>query len=467
MATKLDSTGIPAILKLQELTKEEKAAALTVLLLVFPGVIIINIFGFVPKFGLLFVLAPAAILALLNFRMALLMFFLSFFVNYIYFYTLSVSTIAGIVLTGSYFITHTFREGELKNPLLFPLLILLTGFLPSIFKSIDPATTIILYTQLFVFAGIITALNSGFRRDDVVKFFMAGFLTLAVFNVISIFIGSFMGRNRVFGFAGIMFVDYAGLLLSFLLPVILYTKKRRFLYVSVFVFILLGLILTQTRNAWISTLITISLILFSYIRSETSIAQKTKKVLQVFVVLFILAAVALIAYQINPTAFSRVTNPGYRGPIQSEEDLAAIGTFATRMFIWITAFQAFIQNPLLGVGIYSFPFSSGAYSTLDPIIYEMFVRNLSPHLTLLEVLSETGIIGFAAFGIFIWHYIKLISGNLRFGKSRHDKIVLAKSWAGVYILFSMLLTDAWLWGHGLILWGVIIAMNLAVQKEAV
>jgi O-antigen ligase len=90
---------------------------------------------------------------------------------------------------------------------------------------------------------------------------------------------------------------------------------------------------------------------------------------------------------------------------------------------------------------------------------------LSPHITFLANLAETGIIGFVGFLIFLgsslWMGIKSV--NLAFSEEQifYSIIILALQF---YILFSMFLTDAWLWGQCGMLWGVVLGLSIANYK---
>jgi O-antigen ligase len=142
-----------------------------------------------------------------------------------------------------------------------------------------------------------------------------------------------------------------------------------------------------------------------------------------------------------------------------------INSLVTRYFIWSIAWDAFASNPATGVGIYGFPFISKEYSTLDDFLYESFVERLTPHETFLAILTESGIIGFLGFVIFLISTIVFAIKSYLISKSVEElfysEIIL---WLTLYTLFSMIITDAWLWGHGIVLWGLLIGMSIANRK---
>jgi O-antigen ligase len=102
---------------------------------------------------------------------------------------------------------------------------------------------------------------------------------------------------------------------------------------------------------------------------------------------------------------------------------------------------------------------------LDDFLYESFVERLTPHETFLAILTESGIIGFLGFVIFLISTIVFAIKSYLISKSVEElfysEIIL---WLTLYTLFSMIITDAWLWGHGIVLWGLLIGMSIANRK---
>lgn len=112
-------------------------------------------------------------------------------------------------------------------------------------------------------------------------------------------------------------------------------------------------------------------------------------------ILFVSIAIigCLIVYWVNSYssmisfAVERVTNIGSEGD----------GT-SYRVFLWESAIEMWVRNPIIGVGI-------GQFISYSPEIFGYTFYNI-PHNTYLTFLSETGILGFCAF---IWFPLYLIS----------------------------------------------------------
>ena len=82
------------------------------------------------------------------------------------------------------------------------------------------------------------------------------------------------------------------------------------------------------------------------------------------------------------------------------------------MFIWHTAINTFSRKPLIGIGLYSFKYTSKEYYTIPKPFFKQYVENRTPHVAYLEVLVESGIIGFLGFLIFLFSVHKLLFKSL-------------------------------------------------------
>jgi hypothetical protein len=83
----------------------------------------------------------------------------------------------------------------------------------------------------------------------------------------------------------------------------------------------------------------------------------------------------------------------------------------------------------------------------------------------LAVLTETGILGFAGFTIFLISTLRMGHRSLRVSHSRLEKFFsLGILSLQVYVCFSMAVTDAWLWGQCGMLWSIILGISIANYK---
>ena len=229
---------------------------------------------------------------------------------------------------------------------------------------------------------------------------------------------------------------------------------------------LYALLFTQTRNAWLSSGVVVIGILIQYtIRSFKE--KKSFSFLFIKVALFLISIIFVIV-QLNQSdlaIFERVNISAFSNTELTGETLKTTGSLITRFFLWDTALNAFFANPFTGIGLYTFPFLSFKYSTLDPLMYKMFVELLPPHQTFLAILCETGIIGFIGFVFLISTTINQSWQITKKVKSEEEKIYSTIIlWLMIYIYVSMLMTDAWLWGDLFMLWALILGMSSANIK---
>ena len=71
-----------------------------------------------------------------------------------------------------------------------------------------------------------------------------------------------------------------------------------------------------------------------------------------------------------------------------------------RYELWVNAFQCWLQNPIFGCGFYQLDQYSGVISA-------------HPHHLFIQVLTETGLVGFGFLVLVIWNILKRIKWNLK------------------------------------------------------
>lgn len=370
------------------------------------------------------------------------------------------SEIFALFLIISFLITYKFSFKELDNRLNYYFLLFALCCLPS-FINYERAIAYLSIVRLIVFFLVYMIISiSSTNFEKIGKIFNI-FIVMSVLNGLTVIYYALLTGKRIFGFAGVMYVDYVGIALTLCLLKILYSSRNKLIWSVAFSIQLLALIFTQTRNAWISTGIVLFLVLIQFIFFNKNLRLTTvKKFLLSFAILFIIIFISYQAGNLNPTTYERLSS----GKPKSENELK-INTFVTRGFIWITAWNAFRDNPVIGVGLYNFSHVSRRYNTIDPVLYKLFVEKVSPHETFLEILSETGIIGFIGFSFFLVAWLRSARNNLKICKTEREFFFARMIfWSSIFILISMVMTDIWLQGHGLMLWGIIVGITIAFRK---
>ncbi|MBS4036036.1 MAG: O-antigen ligase family protein [Ignavibacterium sp.] len=257
-----------------------------------------------------------------------------------------------------------------------------------------------------------------------------------------------------------MYVDLVGLSLVITTILFLYFKKFRITFFTLTIVFLLALLFTQTRNAWITSAFVVMGIGIQYvIRSIKEGISLAALMFKVFIFLIPIFFVVIQISQSDVAVFERANVSALSQTRDTEEYMKTAGSFITRIFIWDTTINAFLANPVTGIGFYTFPFLSKNYSELDPELYKLFVEGLPPHQTYLAILGETGIIGFIGFIIFVSVILITSFRNMKLAKVGPDKLFATLAfWLFFYVLISMIMTDAWLWGTLFMVFSVIIAL---------
>ncbi|MFA7229320.1 MAG: hypothetical protein WC061_09815, partial [Melioribacteraceae bacterium] len=89
--------------------------------------------------------------------------------------------------------------------------------------------------------------------------------------------------------------------------------------------------------------------------------------------------------------------------------------------------------------------------------YKLYVEGRTPHVTYLQVLTETGVLGLIGFIFFISAIIKEMKKVLKFDKTREETVLsLMVTWSFVYIIFSMFMTESWLYGQYIVWIGMLL-----------
>lgn len=449
--------------------KNNKLIFALLMLLTIPVVFLFRLAGHNLLNLTLISLMPLIFLLIMNMELTYSLFIGSIF-NYIYISYASLGELFSLIVIITFLVTHKFRYSELKQPLHKPFLIFIISIIPSYINSIMLVTPVILSLRLIIFVCIFTLTAIAINKYEQIEKYLKIFLVLSVLNAFHIIFLALTTGQRVFGFAGLMYVDFVGIALVISFMKLLYTKKR-LLYSLITAVLLVALIFTQTRNSWISSGLVLGMMTIQFIKRSPEMGFRRKNVIfSVAIAAIVLAGLFIGISRISESAFSRISSSA---PKSSEElanslqanNFSQINSMATRFFIWKTAWNAFTAHPVIGIGFYAFPFASEKYSTIDPFLYETFVHARAPHLTILALLTETGIIGFTGFMIFmisVYKYVHfLLKKSQTYLETYYSNTIF---WFVMYIIISMLMTDAWLWGQLLMLWGVILGFALSNGK---
>jgi putative inorganic carbon (HCO3(-)) transporter len=200
-------------------------------------------------------------------------------------------------------------------------------------------------------------------------------------------------------------------------------KKNIYIYFLSTLLTFLGLMVSQTRTAWIGVFLALTILLIKEIKNNHS---KIKIIAPVIIFLIISAVV------VNNTGenklHERIIN--LKNQIEAVKKGKDLNTYASmRGFAYIRAIEAIKENPILGTG----PDCYIYYGILYPEDYKKYPewRNTTivtkAHSEYLEIMSTLGIPAFFAYTFFVLQVIYMV---LKKNKKR-SKLLLAIS-AGVF-----------------------------------
>lgn len=188
---------------------------------------------------------------------------------------------------------------------------------------------------------------------------------------------------------------------------------------------LIGVLGSLMRHIWIS-LFFVALFLFVVLPRQAK-----KGFIKFFgknaalVVLFVsLIAFVLIIFPVSDIALQlqEVTDPLY-SRAQSLARSTADSSARWRIFAWRAAQDAFVTNPLFGVGY-------GLELTIDFVTYRIVIPMRDLHNSYLVLLVQMGVLGFAVFGYLLWLVLRRFYGAFK---------VRGSLWPYQLAIFSMLL----------------------------
>lgn len=416
---------------------------------------------------LAFLSIPALTFVFFNFRLSFVFLTLLLFVN-IRLGGIAVAAIFTIFLFISFLVNFNYiRIHDFKSPITSFFLLFLLTCLPSIIATDVLPDVLYEMINLVVFLILLILCVAVTKNQSDIKKFFTVFITLSLLNSFYLIYDAVITKSRSFGFAGVMFVDYVGIaIIVVFIWFLLSNRSKKLFYLPVLAILMLASVLTQTRNAWISIFLLI-LLLVSFFYFNSRKYKLSRRILLTFLVFTIVSVAAIYASLkiINPSVSERAEQfTESKGEILTQKG-EVTSSLVSRLFIWDTALNAFRDKPVTGVGMYAFPYVSYKYYTIPKILYDTYVYGRTPHITYLAIATEAGIIGLFGFLIFILSTLKFSYESIRLSETNEENLVsISLFFSLLYIVTSMLMTDAWLWDQGIVLWGIILGLSIANRK---
>ncbi|CAG0937982.1 hypothetical protein BROC_00061 [Candidatus Brocadiaceae bacterium] len=425
-----------------------------------------------PPSGLVYAaifLLPLLALMAFNFRLSLTVLIISLFVDMNVVYLIKISNILSVQLLISYVITHrtSAQDGE-PLPTMKSFAVFFVSLLPSLINAASPGISVLMLFNLLFLLAIQYAL---YHHIDDYAAFKKIIITYFAINIVNTFYQVYLvlgkGYGRTFGFSGIMFGDYAAIAIFIVLLFLIYgDKNQKPLLVFVLSVLVIGLLLSQTRNPMLNLLIVIGLLVVYMIKRGDIILVKRKNLILGLLTVTIIAVLLIgLLNVIGLEVFSRLERSTDVDEKELIEQGVTTNSLLTRFFIWQIGWEAFSAHPVIGVGAFGFPFVSEQYSQLPELIYNRYVKTLTPHVGYYAVLIEAGIIGLIAFLFYVGTLLRIAFRAIKMAVTREEVLYsLLLGFLQLYIALSLLFSDAWLWGLGLVLWGILTGMMAANYK---
>jgi O-antigen ligase len=383
----------------------------------------------------------------------------------------SIVVLASVPVAVSYFITlKADSSKKVPTPIIIPLSIYIATMLPSFLNMHSYSASLLnllnfasMIVMLFVVGNYVTSYKQ-------IKTYSLIFLAFSLFNGFNVIVEGLLTKERIFGFAGVVFVDFVCIAILVSVVTAFYIRKSKaviFIFFGLFLFV--SLLFTQTRSILISFVFSLVFLLsFLFMNSVKFSIDKRKLLLQVAAITAILIFTFMILVMFVPEIFGRINEVLSSKPQKNFDGPLVSNTLISRFLIWHTSISAFLHHPVIGIGAYSFRFDSQLYKTIPIFLYKKWVQGLSPHITYLAVLTETGIIGLIGFMIFIASVVKMDLKSVKLSQSEKQKYYsLGLLVIQIYIFLSMCVTDAWLWGQCGMLWSIVLGLSIANYKIVV
>ncbi|MEA1979802.1 MAG: O-antigen ligase family protein, partial [candidate division Zixibacteria bacterium] len=163
-----------------------------------------------------------------------------------------------------------------------------------------------------------------------------------------------------------------------------------------------------------------------------------------FFYVFLIFSIAVFSF--HDTIFSGVLER-YESFIISITDPE--GSIALRLILWSAAWQAFLLDPITGIGIGNFKIITEIIPQIQMATLWERVANMSAHNVFLQYLAETGIIGASALIALAAKGLKNVLPMIKMQQSNQKLQVSSAVFIAIFIFFiTIFYTRDWTWGQG-------------------
>lgn len=344
--------------------------------------------------------------------------------------------------------------GIKRSPLLVSMIVVVLVRFLSIFATADlivrSSISFLRYVEwLLVFVIVVDVA----RTQDAIRLLRV-FLAIIWFQSIlslgqatlSFGIGQHpISRGGTLGEIGIplAFLQVYAILIGFSLARLARVLWKRVAWGAFNVIVILGLVSTFGRTAWLSTVV--GLFTYQWLGRTVSVVPKVKGV--IWSLLTVGLALGIL-FTFNRLLFEAV--------VPYAATFTALGetySFTERLTLWRVGIGMFLQHPVIGVG-------TGNYvDLLSQIVGPE--EALTPHNAVVSVLSETGLLGLVAYLFFASRVVAIIRSDLRKYKGSNLYPILLPLGSAIV---ALLLTD-WIGWTSFYVWSMLFLALYVVLRR--
>lgn len=350
------------------------------------------------------------------------------------------------------------------SPLLFSMLIIVfvrglsTFATPSLFVGSSIALlryveVLLLFVMVVSYAGPKGALN-------LLYLFLGIIGVQSIISIVQVILGlntdqTYISRGGTLGDRGtiLAWLQVYALLIGLSLAHHARNQRGRIGWRVYSVLIVIGFASTLGRSAWITGVV--GLIIYNVIDHSASLRRRAFRTM---------LDTAIFAFVLSVITVSFVADTRFLDSLVSRTTISKVaveGSWNERLALWKVALEMFMQNPILGVG-------TGNYADLSSAVliskgtYNPFLENSpSTHNYVLNVLSETGLLGFSAYLFFAATVIKMVLSDQR--RFKHSNLYPFLLPVGSAIL-ALLLGDWHSW-TSFFVWSMLFLALYAVLRK--
>jgi len=347
------------------------------------------------------------------------------------------------VFVFTYILYKAFRRdlSIVKTSLNKPIIIFLIGITISLFGASQIGNGVInllRHLELFAIFYIITDITF-LEGKTIIRKMLDYYVYIAMgASAVAITILYSLGGGRAFGVTGTPLSDLivSALIISISQIFLRHSFKKWTLF-SIITFILfVQIILTQTRGAWLSLIISFLFLVLLVRMASTK---------YVFINTVWILSILGIAIATSLAIFS----DAFIGIVHRVENLQNmnIGTLHNRLILWEAGINAFTSDYINGIGLGHFSLIGGKFSSIGTSDY--FIENLkglTTHNVIISYLAETGIIGTFCLLLLFMKIIQVGYSIYESSENREDyQLSIPLYCILFYVCISSFYAGAWFW----------------------